>query len=73
MRFLEKFKKWYRGVYVPPPENNPNSYVQFVSPGEYDRPWIARAINTVSTFLKTHWQWTIGTILVVVGIFVSIK
>jgi hypothetical protein len=73
MRFLEKLKKWYEGVYVPPPPNDPHSYIQFVSPGDYDRPWLARAIDAVCIFFKNHWQWATTTILAVIAIVVSIK
>jgi len=39
---FEKIKIWYRGKYVPPPQNDPNSPIFIISPGHYQQPVIAK-------------------------------
>ena len=35
MALVSRVRDWYRGKYVPPPRNDPNSPLVFVSPGRY--------------------------------------
>jgi hypothetical protein len=68
-----RLKTWYRGVYVPPPENKPGSGVVFIGLGFYVQPPLARLIKRAIEFWLKHWQWIIGTVLAVIGILVSMK
>lgn len=73
MRLIDRLKKWYEGEYVPPPPNDSSSGNFIIHLGHYERPWLARVIDATGQFLKAHWQWTIGTVLAIVAIIVSIK
>ncbi|WP_273151332.1 hypothetical protein [Methylophaga thiooxydans] len=71
MDFITKIKEWYRGEYIPPPENDPNSGVVFVSSGYYKKPLLAKAIEVASKFFMAHWQWIIGTTIAVVALYLQ--
>jgi hypothetical protein len=72
MNLKEKIEDWYRGKYIPPPPDDPNSPI-FFGIGSYQQPLLARIIGAVARFWVEHWQWIIGTILAVVALVVSIK
>ena len=64
--------KWHQGVYVPPPPNDPNSSIIFISPGHYDRPLLARFIDIAYRFWLAHWQWVIGTGIAIVALVLHV-
>lgn len=68
-----RLRAWYRGKYVPPPPNDPNSSIVFISPGHYEQPALARLLNMVGRFCLAHWQWVTGTLLAVIGILLSLR
>ena len=51
MQIKEVIKDWYRGKYIPPPKNDPNSPVVFISVGHYEPPLFAKAVS----FWVKHW------------------
>ena len=57
---LGKLKAWYRGTYVPPPENDPNSAVVFISLGHYEQPPLAKLLRSAGRFYIEHWKWIFG-------------
>ncbi|MDP9559948.1 UNVERIFIED_ORG: hypothetical protein J2740_001118 [Rhizobium nepotum] len=61
---------WYQGKYVPY-ENDPRSSV-FIVGGGYERHWTALAARKLVEFWFTHWQWTIGTVLALVGLYFAV-
>jgi hypothetical protein len=69
----EKIADWYRGKYVPPPENDPNSSAFLVSGGHYEQSLLANAIRILATFWLDHWKWIITSLiaitLAVLGLF----
>jgi len=67
-----KIKKWYRGKYIPPPTNDPNSPLVVISPGYYKQPLLAKAIGQIGKFWLNHWQWILGILLTIVGLVVAI-
>jgi hypothetical protein len=72
MSLIQKIKDWYRGKYVPPPKNDPNSGVVFISPGYYEQPLLAKIIGGLCHFYLKHWQWVIGTMIAIIGIIVAL-
>jgi len=72
MSIIERLKSWYRGAYVPPPENDPNSRVIFISPGHHQQPALAKFIGIVGRFYLAHWQWIIATTLAVLALVVAL-
>jgi hypothetical protein len=69
MGFGERIKEWYRGRWVPPPP--PGRYLVFTM-GHYEQPALARILGVLGRFWLAHWQWIIGTALVIVGIVVAL-
>ena len=65
---INKIKKWYQGKLVYP-ENEPDSGVIFISPGYYEKPFLAKFISLVIQFWLKNWQFMIGTL---VAIFLAI-
>lgn len=63
----ERFAEWYQGQYVPPPPNDPDSAVVFISPGHYQKSAPAQALTWIVSFWLEHWKWVIG-IVVALGI-----
>lgn len=69
---MKQVRDWYEGKYVPF-ENDPHSGV-FIVGGRYERHWTARGARMIVEFWSAHWQWTIGTVLALLGIyFTAIK
>jgi len=64
----ETLKGWWKGTYVPPPPNDPNSAVVFFSPGSYQLHWSSKAAHVVADFWMKYWQWCLGFGLAVVGL-----
>jgi hypothetical protein len=71
MKLIDKIKDWYRGEYVPPPEDDPDSSIVIVSLGYYEQPPLAKFLAMIGRFWLSHWQWIIGTVLAVVAIIVA--
>ncbi|MEE7626287.1 hypothetical protein V3O24_08955 [Methylobacter sp. Wu8] len=59
MSIIEKLKKWYRGVYVPPDM----SISSFAYIGHYEKPLLAKLISPFVDFWLKHWQVLFPTIL----------
>lgn len=68
-----KVAAWYRGTYVPPPENVPNSGVVFIGLGFYVQPRLARYIGAGIRFYFRHWQWVWSTLITVAGLYIAIR
>jgi hypothetical protein len=67
-------REWYRGKFIPPPPNDPQSMVVFISPGHYEQPPLAKFLGTVGRFWSNHWKWIITTfIAVAAGIWLKGK
>ena len=71
MQILESITNWYRGEYVPPPPNDPNSQLIFISPGHYEQPLLAKILGAIGQFWFAHWKWVIGTAIALAAIFVK--
>ena len=69
---ITKIKEWYRGKYVPPPENDPDSLVVVISPGYYKQPLVVKSIRQIGKFWLNHWQWILGFIIAVAALIVAI-
>ncbi|WP_461519788.1 hypothetical protein [Porticoccus sp.] len=54
-RIAEKIKNWYRGKYIPPPENAPGSGVLFVMTGHYEPSLPAKIARALVRFWLKHW------------------
>lgn len=67
-----KIKEWYQGEYIPPPPNDPDSPVVFISPGHYEQPLLAKVLRILGHFWLAHWQWIIGTALAIIAIVVAL-
>ena len=72
-RSLERLREWYRGQYIPPPPNEPDSPIVVISPGHYEKPMLAKCLGAIGRFWLTHWKWIIGIAVAVVGIIVTLK
>ena len=68
----ERIRNWYRGRYVPPPPNDPDSPLVILLMGHYEQPLLAELLGVAGRFWLRHWQWTIGTALAVLAIFVAL-
>lgn len=66
----EKLAGWYEGKYVPY-ENDARSSI-FIVGGCYERHWTALAARKLVGFWFAHWQWTIGTVLALVGLYFAV-
>lgn len=72
MNLVEWLREWYRGKYVPPRPNDPNSSIVMISPGHYEQPVLAKCIGALGRFWLAHWQWIIGTFLAITGLFLTL-
>lgn len=45
--FSERLTTWYRGKYIPPPPNDPDSSLVFISTGQYEQPLLAKLLDAV--------------------------
>ena len=68
----ERIRDWYRGTYVPPPPNDPDSPIVIISIGHYEQPLLAKLLGISGRFWLDHWQWIIGTALAVLAILVAL-
>jgi hypothetical protein len=67
----ERIANWYRGKYIPPPADDPDSLIVIISPGHYEQPFLARLIGAVWGFYARHWQWVWSTIIGVVALYLA--
>lgn len=72
MVLVEWLREWYRGRYVPPRLNDPNSSIVVLSPGRYEQPVLAKCLGALARFWLAHWQWIIGTFLAIIGLFLTL-
>jgi hypothetical protein len=68
-RMWKRLKTWYEGEYIPP-ENDPHSRLVFIV-GHYKRPFLARVLSICFEFFSKHWQWCIGTALVIIALTIN--
>ena len=68
----ERLADWYRGKYIPPPENDPGSSFVIISPGYYEQPWLAKLIGVAWGFYVLHWQWVWSTVIALIGLYLSV-
>ncbi len=71
-RAFKAVASWYRGRYVSPPENDPDSTIVIVSAGHYEQPLIASVIAVLAGFYIRHWQWVWSTILALLGLYLAV-
>ncbi len=72
MLIIQIIKTWYRGKYIPPPQNDIDGSVTIISPGYYEKPVFARFLCVVGLFLSNHWKWLVSSALVLVSIIVTL-
>ena len=68
----QRIANWYRGRYIPPPENDPDSSVVIISPGYYEQPLFAKILGAVWRFYRRHWQWVWSTVIALVGLYIAV-
>ena len=72
---MKRLKKmvvdWYHGPWVGH-ENDPRSDLIFMTGGHKPH-WTARIAQCVVGFWVSHWQWTIGTVIALVGLAFAYK
>ncbi|NKL22547.1 hypothetical protein [Rhizobium leguminosarum] len=61
---------WYEGQYVPYENDRRNHFI--IVGGYYERHWTARAARRVVEFWFAHWQWTIGTIIALLALCLTV-
>jgi len=71
-RFAAKMKKWYRGKYIPPPDNDPESLIVVISPGHYEQSPLAKVLGRIGKFWSNHWKWILGFIISIAGLIVAV-
>lgn len=64
-------KNWWQGEYVPPPPNDPNSAVVFLTLGFYRRHWSARTVSALVTFYLRHWQFVLTSAIGLAGLVLA--
>src|SRR5439155_15398653 len=69
----KRIEEWYRGPWMAPPPNDPNSPIVFISAGSNEPHWTARAARALVGFWLAHWQFIIGTVLTVTGLLIACK
>lgn len=70
--FIENIKEWYQGKYIPPRDNDPDSPLFIISPGHYEKPFLAKVLQVLIKFWLNHWKWIVGTILAIVALVLRI-
>ncbi len=68
----QRLRDWYRGQYVPPRPNDPDSPLVVISPGHYEQPLFAKLLRTLGRFWLDRWQWIIGTTVAVLALTVAV-
>ena len=53
-RMLEWLREWYRGQYIPPPPNDPNSPIVVISPGHFEKPLLAKCLGDSDGSVGRH-------------------
>ena len=66
---IDRLRNWYRGRYVPPPPNDPDSDLVFISPGHYEQPIAARLLGGIARFSAVNWKWLISIVLAALGVW----
>jgi hypothetical protein len=69
---INRIKEWYRGKYIPPPENDPDSPIVIISSGYYKQPFLAEVLKQIGRFWINHWQWILVFLVGVAGLIVAI-
>ena len=66
------FRRWWVGTTeIQYFDNDPDSYVQIFPLVRTRHHWTARLARAVVRFLLNHWQFAIGTVIGLIGIWVS--
>jgi hypothetical protein len=66
-----KVKTWYRGKYIPPPDNDPDSPIAIISGGHYKQPFLAKALGQICKFWLNHWQWILVFLIAIASLIVA--
>ena len=69
----ERLANWYKGKYIPPPVNDPNSSIVIISPGYYEQPLLAKMFGAICRFYVSHWQWVWSTGIAALGLYVAVR
>ena len=72
MGIKKRLKDWYKGKYIPPPKNDPNSPIIIISIGHYEKPFLARVLEILFKFWLEHWKWNIGTAIALIALFLKV-
>jgi hypothetical protein len=72
MSLIEKIKTWYRGKYIPPPPNDPDSPLFIISPGHYEQLALAKLLRAIGRFWVARWKWIIGTAIALAGLILTL-
>jgi hypothetical protein len=67
----ESIANWYKGKYIPPPDNDPNSSIVFISPGHYEQPLLARILGAIGHFVAVEWKWLLGFIVAILALYAN--
>lgn len=73
MSIFQKIKDWYRGKYVSPKNERIVSIKidpEKMQIGRFERPHLAKIFNALIRFWLNHWQWIIGTIIALIGLYI---
>ncbi len=69
----QRLRDWYRGKYVPPPPNYPDSPVFIIPPGHYKQSLFAKLLGTLGRFCLAHWKWVIGATIAVLTLWAGME
>lgn len=69
----KRVRQWWDGEYVPPPPNDPNSPIVFLSLGHYRRHWTSRTAHAVVDFYLREWRWLLPFLVGVAAALIAIK
>jgi hypothetical protein len=69
----KRIEEWYRGSWVAPPPNDPNSQVVFISAGHHDPHWTARVAQGLVGFWLARWPILIGFAISLAGLLIAYK
>lgn len=68
MKLKDKLENWYRGKFIPPPENDPDSPFVIISPGHYEKSTGAKIVE----FHLRHWTVLLAVyVTIIVAIFAA--
>lgn len=69
---LNKIIEWYNGKDVITKYDNEGHSVIIMPSIHTEYHWTAKCAREVVKFYLNHWQWVIGTVLAIAGLYVAI-